>query len=44
MIDYLSSVYKTRVVPLIYMASKENIGDVADTTREEETLYHDSLN
>ena len=35
MIDYLSSVYSTRDVPLRYMERKDHTGDVSDATREE---------
>ena len=34
-IDYLSSTYNNREVPLIYVARKEYMGNVADMTREE---------
>ena len=44
MIDYLSSIYNNRKVTLRYVARKDYPGNVTDMTREEETLYHTSLN
>ena len=43
-IDYLSSVYNTRDLLLIYVVGKEWTKNVADVTREEEILHHTSLN
>ena len=34
MIDFLSSIYNTREVPLSYVVSKYYMGDVYDITRE----------
>ena len=44
MIDYLSSIYNTREVPLTYAVRKDYTRDVADMTREGEILHHISLN
>ena len=44
MIYYLSSVYNNGEVPLSYAVNNDYMGDVDDMTREEQILYHASLN